>query len=94
MKANRPAWFKVFLSSKALVDSVPDETAGRALKAVLSYFDDGSISDLDPLSFAVFSAIKPCVDDAFSDYRERQERGKKGGAPKGNQNARKTSKST
>lgn len=63
-KATRPAWFKMFLHQKALIDSVPDETAGKALKAVFRYFDTGEDSELDPLAFAVFVAIKPYFDES------------------------------
>lgn len=75
----RPAWFKMFLHQKALIDSVPDETAGRALKAVFLYFDTGEIANLDPLSFAVFATIKPYVDESFDDYTRDVENGRKGG---------------
>ena len=94
MKENRPAWFKMFRHQRALVDSVSDETAGKALKAVFQYFDDGTVPELDPLAFAVFASVKPYVDESFKDFRARQTNGAKGGAPKGNQNARKTSKTT
>lgn len=93
----RPSWFKMFLHQKALIDSVSDEVAGKALKACFAYFYSGDTTTvMDPLVFAVFSSIKPYIDESWNDYRERQERGRKGGAPKGNQNARKrkTSKTT
>lgn len=38
----RPTWFKCFLSSKATIDSIPDEAVGKGLKAAFAYFDDGS----------------------------------------------------
>lgn len=79
--SGRPAWFKMFLSQKALIDSVPDETAGKALKAVFAYFDSGEILQLDPLAFAVFSAVKPYVDESFDDYAASVEHGKRGGRP-------------
>ena len=66
-RTNRPAWFKMFLHQKALLDSVSDEVAGRALKAVFQYFDSGEVIDLDPLSFAVFASIKPYIDESFDD---------------------------
>ncbi|MBR2895553.1 MAG: hypothetical protein IKC03_07855, partial [Oscillospiraceae bacterium] len=87
-KRNRPTWFKLFLHQKPLIDAVPDEVAGRALKAALRYFDsrgDGngdSIGELDPITLAVFSAFKPYIDEAFSDFYRDVENGKKGGRPK------------
>ena len=71
-KTGRPSWFKMFLHQKALIDSVPDETAGKALKAVFLYFDTGElVTDLDSLSFAVFAAIKPYIDESYEDFRKK-----------------------
>ena len=66
--AGRPTWFKMFGHQHALIESVPDATAGRALKAVFRYFCTDEMDELDPLAFAVFSAIKPYIDEAFSDF--------------------------
>ena len=74
----RPSWFKMFDSQKALVDAVPDETAGRALKAAFAYFGNKSEPDLDPLSFAVFQSFKQFIDEAFADYEESVESGRTG----------------
>lgn len=76
----RPAWFKVFLNQKAIVDSVDDATAGKALKAVFQYFATGGDIQLDQLSFVVFSAFKPCVDASFDEFRKSSEAGKAGNA--------------
>lgn len=64
----RPSWFKLFRHQKALIDSVPDATAGKAIKAVFQYFDSGEIIEMEPIEFAVFSALKPYVDESFTDY--------------------------
>ncbi|MFQ8766870.1 MAG: DUF6291 domain-containing protein [Oscillospiraceae bacterium] len=72
-KESRPTWFKMFRNQKALIDSVPDETAGRALKAIFQYFENGEVVNMPPLEFAVFSSVKPYVDESFDDF----ERGKK-----------------
>lgn len=73
-KENRPAWFKMFRNQKALIDSVPDETAGKALKAVFQYFDTGEVMELDPLAFAVFSSVKPYVDESYADFETGRKR--------------------
>lgn len=73
-KKDRPSWFKMFIHQKALIDSVPDETAGKALKAVFDYFEDGEIPTIDPLAFAVFSAIKPYVDESFADFEQTRKK--------------------
>ena len=67
-KGNRPAWFKMFRNQKALIDSVPDAEVGQALKAVYQYFEDGTVVEMPPLVFAVFSSVKPYVDESFSDF--------------------------
>ena len=82
-KQKRPSWFKMVLSQKALIDSVSDEVAGKALKTAFAYFDEGfaggeAPSDLDPLVFAVFASIKPYIDESFEDYRKSVEWGKDG----------------
>lgn len=73
-KKDRPSWFKMFIHQKALIDSVPDETVGKALKAVFAYFEDGEIPNIDPLAFAVFSAIKPYVDESFADFEQTRKK--------------------
>ena len=73
-KKDRPSWFKMFIHQKALIDSVPDETAGKALKAVFAYFEDGEIPTIDPLAFAVFSAIRPYVDESFADFEQTRKK--------------------
>lgn len=75
-KEGRPSWFKMFLHQKALVDSVSDETAGMALKAAFRYFDNEEVGELDPLAFAVFSAIKPYIDESFADFQATSEKNK------------------
>ena len=78
-KTERAQWFKMFLHQKALVDSVPDETAGKALKAAFRYFDSKEMDELDPLAFAVFSVIKPYIDESFNDYQKSVDTGRAGG---------------
>ena len=68
-KIGRPVWFKLFLHHKSLIDAVPDEVAGKALKAALRYFDTGEAAELDSLAGAVYAALKPDIDKAFEDCR-------------------------
>jgi len=74
----RPSWFKLFLHQKAIVDSVDDTTAGKALKAAFQYFDTGETVDMDQTVFIVFSAIKPYIDESFHDFQRSSAAGKKG----------------
>lgn len=73
-KTGRPSWFKLFLHHKSLIEAVPDEVAGKALKAALRYFDTGEVAELDSLAGAVFAAIKPNIDDAFKDFKTSSEK--------------------
>ena len=76
-KTGRPSWFKLFLHHKSLIDAVPDEVAGRALKAALQYFDTGEVVELDSLAGAVFAALKPHIDEAFADFQATSEKNRK-----------------
>ena len=77
-KERRAQWFKLFRHQKSLIDSVSDQVAGEALKACFAYFETGELKDMEPLTFAVFSAIRPYIDESLEDYRKSQEYGHKG----------------
>lgn len=77
-KEKRATWFKCFLSSKATIDAVPDENAGKGLKAAFAYFETGELPDLDPLSKVVFCAMRPYIDEALEDYAARVQDGENG----------------
>lgn len=77
-KRKRATWFKCFLSSKATIDAVPDENAGKGIKAAFAYFESKKEPELDTLSNVVFCAMRPYIDESFSDYDERVKNGKDG----------------
>lgn len=81
-KVKRPSWFKLWLHHRPLIDAVPDDVAGRAIKAALNYFATGEVVQLGQLEMAVFASIKSDIDDAHADYLRDVENGKKGGRPK------------
>ena len=81
-KSKKPSWFKLWLHHRSLFDAVPDDVAGRAVKAALNYFATGEIMPMGQLEMVVFSAIKADIDDAYADYMRDVENGKKGGRPK------------
>lgn len=81
-KAKRPSWFKLWLHHRPLIDAVPDDVAGRAVKAALNYFATGEVVQLGQLESVVFASIKSDIDDAHADYLRDVENGKKGGRPK------------
>ena len=64
-------WFRMFRNIRNVVDAVPDESAGAALKAVFAYFDTGELpTNLDALGYALFLTIKPAVDESNEDYEK------------------------
>ncbi len=79
-KKKRPSWFKLFLHQGPLIHAVPDEVAGKALKAALQYLDDKTEPELDPLSAAVYATFKPYIDEAFEDFERSSNAGKAGNA--------------
>lgn len=77
----RPSWFKLFLHQKPIVDSVPDEVLGKAVKAAFHYFATQEELQLDVLPMVVFSSFKPYIDESFVDYERDVRNGRKGGRP-------------
>ena len=65
-----------------MLDAIPDDAVGRALKATMHYFATGEILPLGQLEMIVFSAFKVNVDEALDDYQRRSEIGKNGGKAK------------
>lgn len=69
-----------------------DEDAGKLIKGIYKYVDNGD-SELDGYLKLLFIPIKQVIDANEDSYKKRCERnkvnGSKGGAPKGNQNAKK-----
>ena len=77
-KQEGAVWFRMFRYFRNMVDAVPDESAGAALKAVFAYFDTGVLTTyLDTLAYALFLTIKPAVDESNEDYAKAVERGRK-----------------
>ena len=81
-KEKRASWFKLFLHQKPIIDAMEDAVVGKAIKAALSYFEDGTVNDLDPMSYILFASMQPFVDEAKEDYQKSVENGKKGGRRK------------
>ena len=83
-KEKRATWFKIFLHQRAIMDAVPDDVLGRALKAAIAYLDTGEEAALSPLEGAVYASMKQFVDESVADYQRDTDNGKKGGRPKKN----------
>lgn len=81
-RSRSPSWFKFWLHHKPLIEAVPDDVAGRAIKASLRYFESGEVSQLAPLEAAVFASLRADIDEATTTYLRDIENGRKGGRPR------------
>ena len=78
-KQDKAVWFRMYRNLHNVVDAVPDESAGAALKAVFAYFETGVLPEqLDPLAYALFLSMKPAVDESNEDYQKAVESGRRG----------------
>lgn len=77
----RPSWFKLFLHQKPIIDSVPDDVVGKAVKAAFHYFATKEETELDALAMVVYSSFKPYIEESFTDYERDVRNGHKGGRP-------------
>ncbi len=78
-KPKRATWFKMMLSYKPMIDVVPDEAVGRAVKAALQYFDSGEPQNLDAMAGVVYAMLRASVDEAVADYQQTVDQGRIGG---------------
>ena len=82
---------------KAVVAKLSDKQAGVLLKSILDYADSGTVANFDDGMVAVvFEMVRQDIDYNSAKYADvcarNAENGKLGGAPKGNQNAKKQPK--
>lgn len=75
--------FTFYKSFYDAIEKLPKKEQLKAYKAIMEYVFDDKEPDDNGMVQIVFTIIKPVID---SNIRKR-ERGKKGGAPKGNKNA-------
>ena len=85
--------FILYTSYYALIEGLTDEQLGQLTRAIFLYARDGEVINLEPVVRMAFAFIKDDMERNQTKYKEKVERwranGRKGGAPKGNQNARK-----
>jgi hypothetical protein len=81
--------FVIFKSSYDAIKKLNQEDGYKVLMAVCEYGFNNNIVELDGISSIVFDLIKPVIDSSTKRYDASVENGKKGGAPKGNTNAKK-----
>lgn len=79
-------------SQQEVFDTLSDEQAGQLIKGIFKYMRTGD-SELTGMMKAIFIPIKNDIDKNEETYQKRceinKQNGSLGGAPKGNQNARK-----
>ncbi len=85
--------FILYTSYYAIIEGLTDEQLGKLMRAIFIYARDGEVINLEPTLRMAFAFIKDDMERNKAKYEEKVERwrtnGRKGGAPKGNQNARK-----
>lgn len=85
--------FILYTSYYALIEGLTDEQLGQLTRAIFLYARDGETISLEPVVRMAFGFIVDDMKRNKAKYEEKVERwranGRKGGAPKGNQNARK-----
>lgn len=86
-------YFRIYNDVAELVSELTDEQAGRVLRAVFAYTAGRELPELDTIERLVFTTIRQGIDKdgkAYADTCKRNaENAQKGGAPKGNKNAKK-----
>ena len=84
----------IFRNIIQALDVLPQELYKEVSRLVYAYAFDGIMppESTEPTTLALFLSFKPQIDFNVKRYESYRERGKKGGAPKGNNNARKMPK--
>lgn len=84
----------IFRNIIEALDVLPPELYKEVSQLVYAYAFDGTLptESTKPTALALFLSFKPQIDFNVKRYESYVERGKKGGAPKGNSNARKKAK--
>ena len=89
-KEKHPSWFKMKLERRQLIQELQPGCAVNVLLACWDFLETGRFPEtLSPIEKIAASAFMPDLEDAWAKYSQRVENGSGGGAPKGNQNARK-----
>ncbi len=89
----RPPYFICYLDSHRAISRLTDAQAGQLYKALFAYVTDGVVlDDSDTIVTVMFDLLSAQIDRDYLRYFTSVENGKKGGASKGNQNAKTSSK--
>ncbi len=97
-KENPLFYMQITVDHMDMTDNLSNEECGVAFRLAFDYFRNRSIDEAlnkqPPIVKLVFEQLKTFIDRTRGKYerqcQQNRENGKKGGAPKGNQNARKS----
>ena len=64
-------WFPAYLNQRQYIEAVDNATAGRVLKAALTYLATGDLMQLPPVEAVLFIAFKASVDDAVVRFQRK-----------------------
>jgi hypothetical protein len=84
--------FVFYSSFYEAIKELPEATQLELYNALCEYSFNDNLPELSPVAKAIFTVMKPNIDRATARYLASVENGRKGGAPKGNSNARKQPK--
>ena len=70
----RADWFPVYLDQRQYIEAVDDATAGRVLKAALTYLATGEHTPLDGAAELLFVGFRGAVDGAVAKFEATRQR--------------------
>lgn len=74
-RKTHPDGFILFAQSMRAIEVLPDEAAGRAIKAACAYFISGKeMEETQSMEFLAYSVLKMDVDAALARFRETCDR--------------------
>ena len=78
----KPNYFQLFIDNRAQFELLSDVQAGKLMKALFSYAEDGAAPDFeDDQALAImFSFLRSNIDREFGNYREMCERNRRNGS--------------
>ena len=70
----RADWFPIYLDQRQYIEAVDDATAGRVLKAALTYMVTGEHTPLDGAAELLFVGFRGAVDGAVAKFEATRKR--------------------
>lgn len=77
-RKQRPDGIVLYQQSLSILSFLPDETAGKAIKAAIAYFTNGAeLEDTQSMEFLAYSVLRVDIDNALGRFREKCERNRR-----------------